>query len=162
GLGVFLDVVYNHLGPEGNYLGQFSPHYFSDRTDNPWGAALDFDGPMGSMVRQFFVENALHWVHEYHLDGLRLDATHAMHDASPRHVLTELASRVRESVVGRQVYVTAEDHRNLAHMIRPEGEGGWGLDGVWADDFHHKVRVALAGDNEGYYRDYTGSMPNLA
>jgi maltooligosyltrehalose trehalohydrolase len=161
GLAVFLDVVYNHLGPEGNYLGTFSRYYFSDKHKSPWGQGLNFDGPKSSMVRQFFIENALHWVHEYHVDGLRLDATHAISDEDPRHFVAQLTARVRESA-GRPVYVIAEDHRNLAHMVRPEGEGGWGLDGVWADDFHHKVRVALAGDNEGYYRDYTGSMPNLA
>jgi maltooligosyltrehalose trehalohydrolase len=161
GLAVFLDVVYNHLGPEGNYLAVFSPYYFSETHTNPWGKGLNFDGPKSSMVRQFFIENALHWVHEYHVDGLRLDATHAIVDHDPRPFVAQLAARVRESSV-RPVYVIAEDHRNLARMIRPEGEGGWGLDGVWADDFHHKVRVALAGDSEGYYRDYTGSMSNLA
>ena len=161
GVAVFLDVVYNHLGPEGNYLSVFSPYYFSDIHTNPWGKGLNFDGPKSSMVRQFFIENALHWVHEYHIDGLRLDATHAIIDTDPRHFVAQLSARVKESVA-RPVYVIAEDHRNLARMIRPEGEGGWGLDGVWADDFHHKVRVALAGDNEGYYRDYTGSMSNLA
>jgi maltooligosyltrehalose trehalohydrolase len=161
GVAVFLDVVYNHLGPEGNYLSVFSPYYFSDTHTNPWGKGLNFDGPNSSMVRQFFIENALHWVHEYHVDGLRLDATHAIVDNDPRHFVAQLTARVKESTE-RPVYVIAEDHRNLARMIRPEGEGGWGLDGVWADDFHHKVRVALAGDNEGYYRDYSGSMPNLA
>ncbi len=161
GVAIVLDVVYNHLGPDGNYLAAFSPYYFSDRHRNPWGQGLNFDGPKSSMVRQFFIENALHWVHEYHVDGLRLDATHAIVDTDPRHFVAQLAARVRESA-GRHVYIIAEDHRNLANMIRPEGEGGWGLDGVWADDFHHKVRVALAGDREGYYRDYTGSMPNLA
>jgi maltooligosyltrehalose trehalohydrolase len=161
GLAVFLDVVYNHLGPEGNYLAAFSPFYFSDTHETPWGQALNFDGPKSSMVRQFFIENALHWVHEYHVDGLRLDATHAILDDDPRHFVAQLTARVRESA-RRPVYLIAEDDRNLAFMIRPEGEGGWGLDGVWADDFHHKVRVALAGDREGYFRDYTGSMPNLA
>ena len=161
GLAVFLDVVYNHLGPEGNYLPTYSRHYLSDTHQNPWGQGLNFDGPKSSMVRQFMIENALHWVHEYHVDGLRLDATHAIVDDDPRHFVAQLTARVKEAA-GRPVYLIAEDHRNLSHMIRPEGEGGWGLDGVWADDFHHKVRVALAGDNEGYYRDYTGSMPNLA
>jgi maltooligosyltrehalose trehalohydrolase len=161
GLAVFLDVVYNHLGPEGNYLSVFSPYYFSDTHTNPWGQGLNFDGPMSSMVRQFFIENALHWIHEYHIDGLRLDATHAIVDNDPRHFVAQLTARVKASTT-RPVYVIAEDHRNLARMVRPEGQGGWGLDAVWADDFHHKVRVALAGDNEGYYRDYTGSMANLA
>ncbi len=162
GLAVFLDVVYNHLGPEGNYLSIYSPYYFSTQHENPWGRGLNFDGPHSEMVRNFFIENALHWVHEYHFDGLRLDATHAMVDTRSRHFVTELTTRVRESAHGRQVFVIAEDHRNLAYMVKGEGEGGWGLNGVWADDFHHKVRVALAGDNEGYYRDYSGSMSDLA
>jgi maltooligosyltrehalose trehalohydrolase len=162
GLAIFLDAVYNHLGPEGNYLDAFSPHYSSTHADNPWGRGFNFDGPSSSMVRAFFVENALHWVHEYHVDGLRLDATHAIQDDSPRHFVAQLTARVHESVHDRQVHIIAEDHRNLAYMVKPEGEGGWGLDGVWADDFHHKVRVSLVGDNEGYYRDYSGSMVNLA
>ena len=162
GLAVFLDVVYNHFGPEGNYTGFFSPAYLSDRHQTPWGRSLNFDGPQSAMVRAFFIENALHWVHEYHVDGLRLDATHAIVDDSPRHFLTTLTTRVRESVPGRRVFLIAEDHRNLAHMVKGEGEGGWGLNGVWADDFHHKVRVSLAGDNEGYYQDYGGSMRDLA
>jgi maltooligosyltrehalose trehalohydrolase len=161
GIAVFLDVVYNHLGPEGNYLPTFSPYYFSDQK-TPWGESLNFDGEQSSLVRRFFIENALHWVHEYHFDGLRLDATHAIIDQSEVQFVAELVGRVRESVHGRRIFVIAEDHRNLDYMVRPEGEGGWGLDGVWADDFHHEVRVALAGDNEGYYRDFEGSMPNLA
>ncbi|HEU5118807.1 MAG TPA: malto-oligosyltrehalose trehalohydrolase [Isosphaeraceae bacterium] len=162
GLAVFLDVVYNHLGPEGNYLEVYSPYYFSTKHENPWGRGVNVDGPHGEMVRSFFIENALHWIHEYHIDGLRLDATHAIVDDRSRHFVTELTTRVRESVHGRRVYVIAEDHRNLAYMVKGEGEGGWGLNGVWADDFHHKVRVALAGDNEGYYSDYSGSMSDLA
>ncbi len=162
GLAVFLDVVYNHLGPEGNYLGVYSPYYFSAKHENPWGRGVNVDGKYSEMVRAFFIENALHWVHEYHIDGLRLDATHAIADDRSRHFVTELTTRVRESVHGRRVYVIAEDHRNLAYMVKGEGEGGWGLNGVWADDFHHKVRVALAGDNEGYYSDYSGSMTELA
>lgn len=162
GLAVFLDVVYNHFGPEGNYASQFSPYYFSTKHVNPWGQGLNFDGEHSSMVRAYFIENALHWLHEYHIDGLRLDATHAIQDDRARHFITELTARVRESVDGRRVYVIAEDHRNLARMVRPEGEGGWGLDGVWADDFHHDVRVAMAGDNEGYFRDYEGSAQALA
>jgi maltooligosyltrehalose trehalohydrolase len=162
GLAVFVDVVYNHLGPEGNYLPTFSPYYFSPAHKNPWGDALNFDREYSTMVRRFFIENAMHWIHEYHMDGLRLDATHAILDDSHVQFVAELVTRVRESVHGRQTYVIAEDHRNLHYMVRPEGEGGWGLDGVWADDFHHEVRVALAGDNEGYYRDFEGSMTRLA
>ena len=162
GLAVFVDVVYNHLGPEGNYLPTFSPYYFSPDHESPWGRAMNFDGEYSSMVRRFFIENAMHWIHEYHMDGLRLDATHAIIDESHIQFVAELVGRVRESVHGRRTYVIAEDHRNLHYMVRPEGEGGWGLDGVWADDFHHEVRVALAGDNEGYFRDFEGSMPKLA
>ncbi len=162
GLAVLLDVVYNHLGPEGNYLSVFSRHYFSTHHENPWGRGINFDGEKSSMVRQFFIENALHWIHEYHFDGLRLDATHAIFDDNPRHIITDLTTRVRESTPGRRVHLIAEDHRNLAYMVKGEGEGGWGLNAVWADDFHHKVRVSLAGDNEGYYQDYDGSMSALA
>lgn len=161
GLAVFLDVVYNHLGPEGNYLPQFSPYYLSATHTSPWGQGMNVDGAQSAMVRQYFIENALHWVHEYHLDGLRLDATHAIVDDSPRPFVAELAARVKASA-DRPVHVIAEDHRNLASMVRPEGEGGWGLDGVWADDFHHQIRVALAGDTDGYYRDYRGSTDDLA
>ncbi len=162
GLSVFLDVVYNHLGPDGNYLTSFSPYYFSQDAHTAWGQSLNFDGPHSESVRAFFLENALHWIHDFRIDGLRLDATHAIIDRRDRHFLTELTTRVRESAQGRRVYVIAEDHRNLAHMVKGEGEGGWGLNGVWADDFHHKARVALAGDNEGYYIDFQGSMPDLA
>ena len=162
GLAVLLDVVYNHLGPDGCYLPAFSPFVFSEIHSNPWGKSLNFDDTHSTLVRQFFIENALQWVHEYRFDGLRLDATHAIIDDSDRPFLADLASRVRESVADREVLIVAEDHRNLAQMIRPEGQGGWGLDGVWADDFHHIVRVALTGENEGYYQDFTGSMAELA
>lgn len=162
GLGVILDVVYNHLGPDGAYLGTFSPYYFSQRHRTPWGDAVNLDGEHGEMVRAFLIENALHWVHEYHIDGLRLDATHALVDDSPRHFLADVASCVHASSGGRRVVLIAEDHRNLAQIIRPQADDGWGLDAVWADDFHHQVRRALAGDHEGYYRDFTGSMADVA
>ncbi len=161
GLGVFLDVVYNHLGPAGNYLSAFSPFYFTSRHRTPWGDALDFDGEQSGPVRDFFAENALHWIREYHVDGLRLDATHAIHDGSGRHVLAEIAARVR-SEAGRPALLVAEDERNLAVMVRPAAAGGWGLDGVWADDFHHQVRGRLAGDRDGYFQDFTGSTADLA
>ncbi len=126
GLAVFLDVVYNHLGPEGNYLSVYSPYYFSVQHENPWGRGLNFDGENSSMVRAFFIENALHWMHEYHLDGLRLDATHAIRDDRPRHFIAELTTRVRESVGDRRVYVIAEDHRNLRLHGSSGGRGGMG------------------------------------
>ena len=162
GLGVFLDVVYNHLGPDGAYLSAFSPYYFTERHHTPWGAGLNFDGDQSAMVREFFIENACHWVHEYHIDGLRLDATHAIADDGPRHFLAELTARVRESAAGRRVLVVAEDHRNLNRMLKPERDGGWGLDAVWADGFHHQSRRLLAGDSEGYYRDFSGRTDDLA
>ena len=157
-----LDVVYNHLGPDGAYLSAFSPYYFTERHHTPWGAALNFDGDHSAMVREFFIENGRHWLHEYHLDGLRLDATHAIADDSPRHFLAELAARVHESAPGRRVLIVGEDHRNLNWMVKPERDGGWGIDAVWADAFHHHCRRLLAGDSEGYYRDYSGSTEDLA
>ncbi|CAN5864422.1 malto-oligosyltrehalose trehalohydrolase [soil metagenome] len=160
-LAVILDVVYNHLGPEGNYVhavtgGQF----FTDRHCTPWGDAVDYTR---RPVREFVIENALHWVHEYHVDGLRLDATHAILDPSEPHVLQELAARVRGSVPpDRQLVLIAEDERNESRLVTPAQAGGIGLDGVWADDFHHQLRRLAAGDHEGYYRDYTGTTRDLA
>ncbi|MGH9140362.1 MAG: malto-oligosyltrehalose trehalohydrolase, partial [Vicinamibacterales bacterium] len=161
-LAVLLDVVYNHVGPDGAYLSAFSPYYFTDRHQTPWGAAVNLDGPHSEMVREFFIQNALYWIHDYHIDGLRIDATHAMADESPRHFLAELTSRVHASSSGRRPLLIAEDHRNLRSMLIPESGGGWGLDAVWADDFHHQCRRALAGDAEGYYRDFSGGTADLA
>ncbi len=161
GLAVLLDVVYNHFGPDGSYLARFSPAYLSDRHRTPWGPAVNLDGPGSEMVRAFFIENALHWIHEYHMDGLRLDATHSMVDEGPRHFLAELSARVREQAPDRAIHLIAEDHRNLAGMLRPESAGGWGLDGVWSDDFHHQLRRLLAGDDDGVYRDFAGTIPDL-
>jgi len=170
GLAVHLDVVYNHFGPDGAYHGVYSPFYFSRTHKSPWGAAVNFDGPQSAGARKFFIENALHWVHEYHLDGLRLDATHAMADTSERHFLAELSGAVRESLSKgrdggdgeRTVPVIAEDVRNLAWMVKPEWEEGWGLDGVWSDDFHHEMRRFLAGDSDGYFEDFAGSTEEIA
>lgn len=162
GLAVFLDVVYNHFGPAGNYAFQFSSRFLSETHKSDWGASVNLDGEDSRLVREFFIENALHWVHEYHLDGLRLDATHALRDESSRHFVAELAARVRASVADRRVFVVAEDSRNLARMLLPEDAGGWDLDGVWADDFHHQIRRLVAGDDEGYYRDYSGTAADLA
>ncbi|MDD5627779.1 MAG: malto-oligosyltrehalose trehalohydrolase [Elusimicrobia bacterium] len=162
GLAVFLDVVYNHLGPDGAYLAAFSPHYYTDRHQCPWGAGVDLDGPRSREVREFFIANALHWVHEYHMDGLRFDAPHALADGSPEHLLQELAARVRDSLPARRVHLIAEDNRNLAAIVRAQEEGGWGLDGVWSDDFHHIMRRCVAGDHEGYYQDFQGTVAELA
>jgi maltooligosyltrehalose trehalohydrolase len=164
GLAVHLDVVYNHLGPDGAYHSVFSAHYASKTHRSPWGAALNFDGPDSAPVRDFFIENALHWIHEYHIDGLRLDATHAIVDNSPRHFLAELSSRVRDSIADgrRTVVLAAEDVRNLAHMARPVADGGWGMDAVWSDDFHHEMRRCLAGDQDGYFEDFRGTTTEIA
>lgn len=162
-IGVFLDVVYNHFGPDGAYMGLFSPYYFSSRHKSPWGDGINFDDEYCRHARHFFIENALHWIHEYHIDGLRLDATHAMVDDSPTHFLKELAEKVHASLPKeRTVLLIAEDDRNQAQLILPTDRGGYGLDGVWADDFHHHLRRLLAGDDEGYFQDFSGDIEDLA
>jgi maltooligosyltrehalose trehalohydrolase len=163
GLAVFLDVVYNHFGPDGAYHSQFSRHYFSQAHCSPWGKGINFDGPHCGPVRKFFIENALRWIHEYHLDGLRLDATHAIVDSGNPHILASLVSAVKKSVSDsvRRVHLIAEDVGNLAHMVKPEIEGGWGLDAVWSDDYHHQMRCALAGDRDGYFQDFDGSARSI-
>ena len=164
GLAVHLDVVYNHLGPDGAYQSAFSRDYYSATHASPWGAAMNFDGPRSQPVRDYVVENGLHWVHEYHIDGLRLDATHAIVDESPRHILAVFAAAIRQSLSGsgRRAQVVAEDHGNLAHMVRPERGGGFGLDGLWSDDFHHQMRRRLAGDADGYFADFSGTADAIA
>ena len=163
GLAVFLDVVYNHLGPDGNYTGVFSDGYLTPAHRSSWGEGVNLDGEGSRQVRDFFIENARHWIHEYRLDGLRLDATHALVDESPRHFLAELDESVRASLPpGRRVALIAEDDRNLARIVKPAAEGGYGLDAVWADDFHHQLRRLLAGDHEGYYEDYEDNVEDLA
>ena len=161
GLAVCLDVVYNHLGPDGAYATVFSAHYFTDRHSSPWGRGVNLDGPQCEHVRAFFIENALHWIGEYHVDALRLDATHALHDESSRHFLAELASAVHAHAP-RPVLLIAEDSRNLVTLVQPLDRGGYGLDAVWADDFHHQARTHTAHDAESYYRDYTGCTEDLA
>jgi maltooligosyltrehalose trehalohydrolase len=160
GLGVMIDVVYNHLGPEGAYLGEFMPRYITQRHATPWGGAVNLDGCESALVRRFVIDNAAHWVREYHLDGLRLDATHALIDSSPTHVVAELADAARHEVPW-PVAIHAEDHRNLSAIVEPRDRGGWGLDGIWADDFHHIVRRMTAGDAHGYYGDFEGTEEEL-
>ncbi len=162
GLAIILDVVYNHFGPDGNYLHSYSPAYFTDRHHTPWGAALNLDGPGCAAVRRFLIDNACYWAHEYHIDGLRLDATHALIDDSSKHFLQELAESVRATLpADRHFVITAEDERNLARMALPATQGGYGLDALWADDFHHAARIALTGEQHGYYADYSGSIAEL-
>jgi maltooligosyltrehalose trehalohydrolase len=156
-LGVILDVVYNHLGPDGNYVKEFSPHYFSERYKSEWGEALNFDDDYSAPVRELFIANAGYWIEEFHLDGLRLDATQQIFDASRRHLLADLVQRVRESARGRSTYVVAENEPQEARMVRSPEHGGYGLDAVWNDDFHHSAVVAMTGRNEAYYTDYCGT-----
>ena len=162
-LAVILDVVYNHFGPDGNYLRGFSADYFTDRYHTPWGEAINYDGPRARWVRKLVVDNARYWLHEYHVDGLRLDATHAIYDSSAQHVLAELTQAVRGSLPpGRQIALTAETHENDVRYLEPVEAGGFGFDAVWADDFHHTLRRYLAGDHEGYYADYAGTLDEVA
>jgi len=162
GLAVLIDAVYNHFGPDGNYLRCYSPHYFTGRHHTPWGDAVNYDGEGSAVVRELVLSNVDMWIRDFHADGLRLDAAHAIVDDSSPHLLARIVERARAAAPGRRVAVIAEDERNETRLVRPRAEGGYGLDGVWADDFHHQMRRAFAGDSEGYYRDYTGSMEDLA
>jgi maltooligosyltrehalose trehalohydrolase len=157
GLGVILDVVYNHLGPDGCYLSKFSDRYFSDKYENEWGQPLNFDGEGSGPVREFFRENAGYWIDEFHFDGLRLDATQSIVDTSHVHVLHEIAARAREAGGRRSVYLVAENEPQEARLVRPRDEGGFGLDAVWNDDFHHSAAVAMTGRREAYFTDYAGA-----
>jgi maltooligosyltrehalose trehalohydrolase len=161
GLAVILDVVYNHLGPDGNYLPQFSDHYFTTRYGTEWGEPLNYDGEHSVPVREFVSANAAYWIEEFHLDGLRLDATQSMHDASPEHVLAQIARAARRAAGARQVVLVAENEPQEAKLVRPAERGGYGLDGVWNDDYHHSAMVALTGHNEAYYSDYLGAPQEL-
>jgi len=156
-MGVILDVVYNHLGPDGNYLREFSENYFTKKYPNEWGDAINFDGEQAKQVREFFVSNAGYWIDEYHLDGLRLDATQQMFDDSSPHILVEIGKRVREKAGRRGTLLVTENECQHARIVRPVEQGGYGLDGLWNDDFHHSARVVLTGKNDAYYTDYLGS-----
>jgi maltooligosyltrehalose trehalohydrolase len=157
GLGVILDVVYNHLGPDGNFLRAFSDAYFTDRYENEWGDALNYDGPECRPVRDFMLANARYWVEEFHVDGLRLDATQSIFDSSHPHLLAEIADAVRRAAAPRGAYVVAENEPQDARLARPREAGGYGLDSLWNDDFHHSATVALTGRREAYYTDYLGA-----
>jgi maltooligosyltrehalose trehalohydrolase len=157
GLAVILDVVYNHLGPEGNYLADFGP-YFTDRYRTPWGDAVNYDGPDSDEVRHFVISNALYWVTEYHIDALRLDAIHGIYDFSASHILQDLSRAAHDQALrlGRRIFVTAESALNDAWGITPPEQGGYGLDAQWNDDFHHALRTVLTKERAGYYQDYDG------
>jgi maltooligosyltrehalose trehalohydrolase len=162
GLAVALDVVYNHLGPEGNYLSEYGP-YFTDRYKTPWGAALNFDGPDSDEVRRFFVENALYWLENFHIDALRLDAIHGIFDASAFPFLAELSKEVDAFAAraGRKISLVAESDLNDARVLRPRCEGGFEMASQWSDDFHHSVHTLLTGETSGYYEDF-GDVQHLA
>ena len=162
GMCLALDVVYNHLGPEGNYLRNFGP-YFTDRYRTPWGQAINFDGPQSDHVRRFFIENALHWVSDFHVDALRLDAIHAIVDTSAIPFLEELPQQVQDlgAQLGRRVHVIAESDLNDSRIVRPREMGGFGCDGQWNDDFHHALHSLLAEERAGYYESF-GSLQHLA
>jgi maltooligosyltrehalose trehalohydrolase len=157
GLAVVLDVVYNHLGPEGNYLREFGP-YFTDRYRTPWGESVNLDGPGSDQVREYFILNALHWFRRYHLDALRLDAIHALYDFSAVPFLRELAERTEElsRELGRPLSLIAESDLNDSRVVRPRAGGGLGLQAQWSDDLHHALHALLTGERDGYYRDFGG------
>ncbi len=162
GLAVILDAVYNHFGPEGSYLGDFG-YYFTDRYHTPWGPAMNFDGPGSDEVKRFYVENALMWINEFHIDGLRLDAIHAIEDRSAVPFLEELAEVIHRQAerLGRRIYVFAESDLNDDRVIRPRTLSGFDLDAQWSDDFHHSLQTLVTGEQKGYYRDF-GTMEHIA
>jgi maltooligosyltrehalose trehalohydrolase len=157
GLAVILDVVYNHFGPDGCYIQEFSKSYFSDRHDTDWGRGINFDGKSSGPVREFYIANTVYWITEFHLDGLRFDATQSIFDESKEHILSALGRAARQAGGSRSIYLVAENERQETRIARPLNEGGNGLDALWNDDFHHTAAVALTGRSEAYYTDYKGS-----
>ena len=157
GIAIILDVVYNHLGPDGNYMGAYSEDYFNSAHHTPWGAAFNLDSPGAEPVRQLFAENPIYWVNEFHIDGFRLDATQAIPDDSPKHLVQEIAERAQ--ALG--AFVICEDPRNERKLLLPRTEGGYGCDAVWADDFHHVTRVQMTEEREGYMGYFKGTMEEL-
>lgn len=156
GLGVVLDVVYNHFGPDGNYLGVYSDDYLVRGKGHEWGDSINFDGRNSEPVREFFILNGRYWIEEFHFDGFRFDATHAIHDKSEEYIITAVGSGARQAAGSRSIILIAENDLQESKMARPRDEGGNGLDGMWNDDFHHSAIVALTGENVGYFSDYSG------
>lgn len=157
GLGVILDIVYNHFGPDGNYLAKFDPDFFSTAHATDWGEAINFDGKGCEPVREFYLSNIRYWIEEFHLDGFRLDATQDIHDTSKDHILRAIAREARLRAAPRDVIVIAENEPQDTKLVRPLDQDGYGLDALWNDDFHHSAMVALTGHNEAYYSDYSGN-----
>jgi maltooligosyltrehalose trehalohydrolase len=160
-LAVILDVVYNHLGPEYNFMPRFSKRYMSDKHHTEWGEAINYDGEDSGPVRQFVTANVAHWIAEYHLDGLRIDAAQAFQDDSDEHILKAIGDAARRAAKGRTVFISAEDEPQETHLVRPARQRGLELDAIWCEDFHHTAVVALTGRREGYYADYHGSPQEL-
>ncbi|MDJ0736352.1 MAG: malto-oligosyltrehalose trehalohydrolase [Nostocaceae cyanobacterium] len=162
GMAVILDVVYNHLGPEGNYLWGIGT-YFTDKYKTPWGSAINYDSAYSDGVRHYFVENVLYWLEKYHIDALRLDAVHAIYDFGAKHILEEMAEAVTafSQKQGRKYYLIAESDLNDPRIIRPISKGGYGIDAQWSDDFHHGLHTLITGEKQGYYEDF-GSLEQLA
>src|SRR5205085_7998197 len=156
GLGVILDVVYNHFGPDGCYLREFADHYFTDRHETEWGDPINYDDADSAPVREFIIANAGYWIDEFHLDGLRLDATQNIYDDSSDHILAAITRRAREAAAGRDIIIVAENEPQETRLVRAPEQGGYGMDGLWNDDFHHSAMVALTGRNEAYFTDYLG------
>jgi maltooligosyltrehalose trehalohydrolase len=161
GLAVILDVVYNHFGPSGNYLPRFSPDYFTSRYENEWGDAVNFDGEHSGPVREFFACNAAYWISEFHFDGLRLDATQSVSDASPTHIVAEIVRSARAAAGARSIYITAENEPQHAEIALPPEQGGHGVDALWNDDFHHSATVAATGACDAYYTETRGTPQEL-
>jgi maltooligosyltrehalose trehalohydrolase len=161
GMGVLLDVVYNHLGPDGNYLGQFAADYVTDHHKTDWGPAINYDGPNSGPVREYVIANARYWIDEFHFDGLRLDATQNIYDGSPEHILAAMGRAVRSAAKERATILVAENEPQQIQLVRPSEKGGYGLDSLWNDDFHHTARVALTGRTEAYFSDYRGTPREL-
>ncbi len=157
GIGVILDVVYNHFGPEGNYLRVFSDDYFTERHENDWGDSLNFDGPNSKGVREFFVTNGSYWIDEFHFDGFRFDATQDIHDASEEYIIGEIGRAARIAAGKRSIILIAENEPQEPKLVRSKAAGGDDLDALWNDDFHHSALVALTGRNEAYYTDFRGN-----
>ncbi|MGQ0633339.1 MAG: malto-oligosyltrehalose trehalohydrolase [Planctomycetaceae bacterium] len=161
GLGVILDVVYNHFGTRDNYLPQFSSDYISNRHKIEWGDGINFDGDNSGPVREFFLANGRYWIEEFHFDGLRFDAAQCILDESPEHILTALVRTARAAAGDRSLWIVAENEPQRVRMVRPAADGGHGMDALWNDDFHHSARVRLTGHNEAYYSDFLGSVDEL-
>lgn len=162
GLAVILDVVYNHLGPDGAYLAAYLPEILTERHRSSWGPGINLDARGSDVARRLICDNALHWLVEYHMDGLRLDATHALFDEGDEHLLAQLTREIETYLPDRRVHLIAEDERNLDRLLLPRAAGGYGLSAVWADDFHHAMRRRLAGDHESYFSDFEGTAAEVA